>query len=668
LPACRPAANIQEMRLASPPSAVLAALLALLAPAWAGAEAAAAPSRPPPPARPLADPDAMREVRRAAPAGRFASGRAMGHYLVSRQKAAAGDLVGAAEELRLAVAYDDASAELRAAHAEALALTGRLEAAEAQARKALALDGEGRAATAAHLLLARLHAARREPGPALQALDAAMSVEAKRAAAGERGDPEPWRLAAEQLLLAGDADGALRVLDDAVARIGTDGVGYREVGRALLERSDLPRAERALRLAVERSRVDVEAWHLLADAHEGLHRPREAREDFLAVLHLEPDDPGALLGLGRLALLDDDLPAAREWFARHLATPGADGEAHLRVAFEWLEARHPEEALATARAGLALPGAGPRLRLAEGLALQSLRRWDESAAALEQVPVGAGDAWFSARAALAHARSRAGRHAEALAALEPALAARPGEPRLVIARAEALGRGGRAAEAVEALQAVVGERERLHDEPALRELYPALAEALVAAGRPEQAVAALQQALAARPRDPVLLYALGAAYERAGRGDEAVAQMKALLVLDPEHAEALNFVGFTWAEQGVRLDEAEEMVRRALRRSPRSGHMIDSLGWIRFKKGDLRQAIELLERADRLIGPDPSVLDHLGDAYRAAARPADAQAAWRRALKSVGEEPPAEQVALRSALERKLKELTAAQERRPVAR
>jgi Flp pilus assembly protein TadD len=620
------------------------------------------------PPRPAADADAMREVRRAAPAGRYASGRAMGHYLAARLKLAGGDLVAAAEELRLAVAYDDASAELRAAHAEALALVGRLEAAEAEARKALELDQEGRAATGAHLLLARLHAARREPGLALQALDAAMAVETRRAAAGEQGDPEPWRLAAEQVLQAGDADGALRILDDAAARVGNDGVGYRELGRALLERSDLPRAERALRQAVERSRVDLEAWRLLAEVHEALRRPREAREDLLALLHLEPDDPDAQLGLGRLALLDDDLALAREWFDRLLSGPAAGWETHLRVALEWMEARRAEEALEATRQGLALPGAGPRLRLAEGLALQALRRWDESAAALEAVPVGAGDAWFAARGALAHARSRAGRHAEALAALEPALAARPGEPRLVAARAEALGRAGRAPEAVAALEAVVAERERQGDEAALRELYPALADALVVAGRADQAVTTLQGALATRPRDQVLLYALGAAYDRAGRGEEAVAQMRALLALEPDHAEALNFVGFTWAEQGVRLDEAEELVRRALRLAPRSAHMIDSLGWIRFKKGDLRQAVELLEQADRLMGPDPSVLDHLGDAYRAAARPADALAAWRRALKSVGEEPPAEQLALRSTLERKLKELGAAQERRPVAR
>lgn len=654
------------------PLAALTAALALAAGPGLAAVPPAAPPRPAVPAaaapRPPADADAIREVRRTAPPGRFASGRALGHYLAARLKAATGDLVAAAEELRLAVAYDDASAELRSAHAEALAMVGRLEAAEAEARQALALDGEGRAATAAHVLLARLHAARRDPGQALTALDAAMAVEARRAAAGEKGDPEPWRLAAEQLLQAGDAEGALRVLDDAVARVGSDGAGFREVGRALLERRDLPRAERALRVAVDRSRVDLEAWRLLAEVHEALRRPREAREDLLALLHLEPDDPGAQLAMGRLALADDDLPAAREWFGRHLSGPGAAGEAHLRVAFEWLEARQPEEALAAARQGRALPGAGPRLWLAEGLALEALRRWDEAAAALEQVPVGAGEAWFAARASLAHARSRAGRHAEALAALEPALAARPGEPRLVAARADALARAGRGGEAVAALEAVVAEREAQGDEAALKELYPALAEVLVEAGRAGQAVETLQRALATRPRERTLLYALGAAYERAGRADEALAQMRALLVLEPDHAEALNFVGYTLAEQGVKLEEAEELVRRALRLAPRAGHVLDSLGYIRLRRGDARQAVELLERADRLMGPDAGVLDHLGDAYRAAARPADAQAAWRRALKSVGEAPAAEQVGLRATLERKLKELGAAQERRPVAR
>jgi len=630
------------------------------APAPAPAAAAAKPAP-----RPPADADAVREVRKGPPPERYASARAIGHYLTARRKAVAGDLVGATEELRLAVAYDDGSAELRAAWAEALALTGRIEAAEGEARRAVALQPGGRAASAAHVLLGRIHSARGEPKPALEALAAARAIEVGRVAAGEAGDPEPWRLAADVLLESGDADGALAMAGEAAVRIGNDGRASRELGRAFLEKRDLPRAEQALRRAVEARRGDEEAWQLLAHAQEALEKPAEARESWLAALRLDPDDAEALLGLGRLALRADDAGAAREWFGRRLRLAGDGGEPFLQVAFEWLEAHQPEEALAAAREGLARTGTEPRLRLLEGLALQELRRWDESAESLRQVPAGAGDTWFSARQALAYSLSRAGRAGEAVSSLDGALAARPGDPRLVTARAQALSRAGRAAEAIELLRAVLAEREKAGERTA--ELWASLAEALVHAGRAEEAAAELARAVEARPREAALRYALANACERAGRPDEAVAQMRALLVQEPDHAEALNFVGYTLAEQGVKLEEAEALVRRALALSPRSGHMIDSLGWIRFRRGDVAGAVVLLEQADRLIGPDASVLEHLGDAYRAAARPADAAAAYRRALKGMGEEPPAEQVALRASLEKKLGEL-AAGEPRPVAR
>jgi Flp pilus assembly protein TadD len=135
--------------------------------------------------------------------------------------------------------------------------------------------------------------------------------------------------------------------------------------------------------------------------------------------------------------------------------------------------------------------------------------------------------------------------------------------------------------------------------------------------------------------------------------------MRALLAIDPENAEALNFIGYRYAEQGVRLDEAEVLLRRALQAAPRSGHIVDSLGWLMFRKGDVPRAVDLLEQAARLVGPDPAVLEHLGDAYRAAGRTADAAAAWRRALGNLGDETPAEQLRLRASLERKLSGLAA---------
>jgi tetratricopeptide (TPR) repeat protein len=427
----------------------------------------------------------------------------------------------------------------------------------------------------------------------------------------------------------------------------------------LLERHDLARAERSLRRAVELDRGDTESWRMLALLEEALRNRGEARGDWTALLRLDPENAEALLGLGRLALQDDDLAAGREWFRRHLRVAGEGPEPGLRVAFEWLEARRPEEALELARQGLEAAPGEPRLKVVAGLALQELRRWREAAAVLGEVSPGAGELWFSARASRASALSHAGRHDEALEALGPPLAARPGEPGLATARAAVLIRAGRAGEAVGLLEEQRADRARMQDLAALAELEPALAEARLRSGQADQAVEGMRRAVEAQPAVAALRYGLGLTLAGAGRPDEALEQMRALLALDPDHAEALNFIGYSYAELGARLDEAEALLRRALRVAPRRGHIVDSLGWLMLKKGEPARAVELLELATRLIGPDPLVLEHLGDAYRAAGRAADAAGAWRRALGGLGEEPPAEQLRLRASLERKLSSLAA---------
>ena len=445
-----------------------------------------------------------------------------------------------------------------------------------------------------------------------------------------------------------------------------DSSGFREMGRAALEKRDPGHAERYLKRAVEIDRTDLEALRLLAQAHEGLRRTPEARADHLAVLKLDPDDAAALLALGKLSLEADDVDAAREWFARLVRAAQDPVDARLKVSFQWLEAKRPAEALAVARDGLAdAPDA--RLQLAAGLALQDLRRWTESATVLSAVKVESGDVWITARVSLAYGLSRAGRHAEAEKALDGPLSARPGEVRLVTMRAYVLDRAGRASEAQQLLHQAIDDHERSASDQELPELVEALAESLSRAGRGQEAVDALRAAVASRPRDVGLLYALGTAYERAGKGDAAVAQMRALLALEPDHPDALNFVGYSYAEQGVRLDEAERLVRRALEIRPRSGYILDSLGWVHFRRGEYARAIDALEKADALAGPEASILEHLGDAYRAAARPGDAAGAYRRALKCVSDEPPADQVRMRASLERKLRDTTAG-DGRPVAR
>ncbi len=608
------------------------------------------------------DPEAIRETSRAH-GEHFTSPRAISHYLEAQQHARQGDAAKAAEDLRLAVTYDEESPELRVSLAESLALLGQLEAAEGEARRALELTRDGPAASEAHVLLGKIASARHQTEQAILSMRNAVRIETALAEHGETPNPEPWQLLASIYLGAGDESAAVKTLEELAQRAPGDSSGFRELARVLIERKDPGRAERHLRRAVQLDRGDVDAWQLLAETHEALRRPAEASEDWLSILRVNPENGTALFALGRLAVRDGDAQRAREWFRRNARASSDPPEAHLRAVLQWLDGDDGVEALAAARAGIEDSGPDPRLSFAEGLALAELRRWQEAVDAFSVVRPESGELYASARIALSEALSRSGRHAEAEKALEGPLATSPGDMRLLTARAAILERAGRGRDAVALLRSVLSDRDRPVRDADLTDLTTALAEALVRVGRPDDAISVLKAALAGKPRDEALQYALGAAYEQAGRIDAAIAQMRALLVLNPDHAEALNFVGYSLAEQGSRLDEAERLVRRALDLKPRSGHVLDSLGWVLFRRGDLRGAVEALERAYALAGPDATILEHLGDAYRATSRPADAAHAYRRALATVGEEIPAQQVKRRASIERKLREIGVATDR-----
>jgi tetratricopeptide (TPR) repeat protein len=97
--------------------------------------------------------------------------------------------------------------------------------------------------------------------------------------------------------------------------------------------------------------------------------------------------------------------------------------------------------------------------------------------------------------------------------------------------------------------------------------------------------------------------------------DLSIKEMKQVIQIDPEHANALNYLGFTYAESGMYLDEAEELIKKALKLKPNDGYITDSLGWVYFKKGLFDQAVLWLEKATRLAPDDPIILEHLADAY-----------------------------------------------------
>ena len=167
-----------------------------------------------------------------------------------------------------------------------------------------------------------------------------------------------------------------------------------------------------------------------------------------------------------------------------------------------------------------------------------------------------------------------------------------------------------------------------------------LAIALREAKHPQQAVVIFEEALneAQGENEEVLnarfYFDYGAAADQAGLYDKAGDLFKKSISLDPTNAaEACNYVGFMWAEHNMHLDEAEEMVGRALQFDPNNGAYLDSLGWVHYRKGKYEEALaELMRAAQNLTRHDPVVFEHIGDTYSKLNRVPQALEYWQKAI------------------------------------
>ena len=130
-----------------------------------------------------------------------------------------------------------------------------------------------------------------------------------------------------------------------------------------------------------------------------------------------------------------------------------------------------------------------------------------------------------------------------------------------------------------------------------------------------------------------LLYARGATRERLGRWPEAETDLKAALALQPNDASVLNYLGYSYIDRGIRLEEGMSLIQQALALEPHSGFVTDSLGWAYYRLGRYEMATRYLERAVELEPGDPTLNDHLGDAYWQSGRTLEATFQWEQALK-----------------------------------
>jgi len=283
------------------------------------------------------------------------------------------------------------------------------------------------------------------------------------------------------------------------------------------------------------------------------------------------------------------------------ATPivanGTEGaaEALLAGANLGLRARSIEMALIYGRLALDLRPDFPSARVLVGQILESVGRDEEAVEVYASVNEASPLSW-SARLSRAAGLARLGRDEEAIGLLRRMAAERPERTDALTRLGDILRNRKRFAEAVEAYDAAI---ERI--------------------GTVEQ-------------RHWRLLFSRGIALERSKTWPRAEKDLLAALELAPDEPYLLNYLGYSWVDQGIRIKDARKMIERAVELEPQSGAIVDSLGWALYRIGDYDGAVEQLERAAELEPLDPTVNDHLGDAYWRVGRRNEATFQWRRTL------------------------------------
>ncbi len=147
-----------------------------------------------------------------------------------------------------------------------------------------------------------------------------------------------------------------------------------------------------------------------------------------------------------------------------------------------------------------------------------------------------------------------------------------------------------------------------------------------------ESLKALDRGLARLPNDTELLFRKGIIMDKMGRKEEAVEVMSKVLAIDPKNANALNYIGYSYAEMGTNLAKAKEMIIQALDILPDDGYFMDSLGWVYFKMGQRKKALDTILEAIKRVPDDPVIQEHLGDIYMGLGKKAKASEAYQKAI------------------------------------
>ncbi len=441
---------------------------------------------------------------------------------------------------------------------------------------------------------------------------------------------------ANALLMEGQSDRAAGVFDAYVARFPKDDQARVQYAQVLVDLHEYARALDALK-PLSAGSLDADVLFLRAQAESGLGQHRQALRTLRRILADDPEDIDALgLTAYQYEMLKDYV-SAEKTYTRLLAIDETRGEVRLRLATLNLKLNRPDKALALIREGSRERGAlleAAEAFLREGFPAQASALLELLA---ENGPVTAEFYLYQAMIAFEGKNDPA----QALAILDNITDSDPGYPQALQFRIQLLAALKRNSEALEAAA------EGVRRYPGLSRFYILQAGLLAEARETDKARQVMEQGLQHVPGDADLHYRYGLLLREVGDEPGALSAMEQAIARNPEHAEALNYLGYTLADENRDLDRALVLVQGALRQEPDNGYMIDSLAWVYFRMGRLGDAWTQIRRAVGLVPDDPELWHHYGDIAKATGRAAEARKAYAKALQKKHKDPDLIQEKLR---------------------
>jgi tetratricopeptide (TPR) repeat protein len=481
------------------------------------------------------------------------------------------------------------------------------------------------------LWLARLYRLRNEHDKAEEVLRGMLK---------EDPDNEPAIEQLTQLLLdEGKAPEAIALLEDVTSRSPSPAM-LDLLGDAYTQSHDLPKAEVAYRKATELDPTELSHQRGLGQTLMAEEKYSEALEVYQKLTDLMPDDADVYLRMAQiyrelhqLGKAEDNLVKARQY------APGSLEVMYNEAMLYQAQGRNEDaiRVLSDAVTGIkgqqqGLPSRGRSLAILYQQLGQLYRDTQNYQAAIftyQELGRLGEEEDRRARLLMMDVYRAAKDLPKALQTGKEAVAKYPGDMSLRASEALLLGESGQTDEGVKML------RTQLTGKPGDRDVFLNIAQVYERGRRYKEAEEAAKAAevLPGQPRDNEMVwFLLGAIYERQKFFDHAEEQFKKVLAVNPRNAPVLNYYGYMLGDLGIRLDEAESLVKRALKEEPFSGAYLDSLGWIYLKENKLGEAETALRKALEHESHDATIHSHLGDLYSKTARPEMAAAEWEKSL------------------------------------